>query len=391
MISWLISQQLLVCCVLSALILLERYAVKYLGTRTSYAIWALLPLALLANNLPKQIIPVQNNQIVEYLVLFNQQAQATDWSPNWIFLWSLGALSVISYVIVSQFSLLQRINKAYAGPLPLCLPNRLQVYSCADIKGPVLTGIISPKLLLPTEFTTRFSPTQQSLMLQHELVHYQRKDIWFNLLAILLVAVFWFNPLSWLSYGAFRRTQELSCDEAVLRTSSLQQKLCYGKALVQCAEKATGQFAIYSPYGEKHTMITRLKLIQHAPKNRPGITAMVLLLGTALLSSVALANMANKTQVEDKAFLAAPITRVEPVYPNEAASQGLEGSVVLQFDIEADGSTSNIRVIDAQPAYTFDDSAINALAAWTYKPRIMGGQALKQTGLKVQLDFKLGE
>ena len=61
----------------------------------------------------------------------------------------------------------------------------------------------------------------------------------------------------------------------------------------------------------------------------------------------------------------------------------------MQFDIAKDGSTDNIQVMESFPKQVFDKNAITALKQWTYKPRIQGGRAQRQSGLKVQLDFRL--
>ena len=75
----------------------------------------------------------------------------------------------------------------------------------------------------------------------------------------------------------------------------------------------------------------------------------------------------------------------------EAAKLGIEGSVVLQFDITESGETDNINIVDSFPEGTFDKSAIKALSQWQYKPRIQGGVAQRQTALRVQLDYRLDE
>jgi len=46
-------------------------------------------------------------------------------------------------------------------------------------------------------------------------------------------------------------------------------------------------------------------------------------------------------------------------------------------------------VVDAEPKRVFDREAIRALKRWKYSPKIENGQALKQTGIMVQLDFNL--
>jgi bla regulator protein BlaR1 len=226
-------------------------------------------------------------------------------------------------------------------------------------------------------------------MINHELVHFHRGDNFYNLFDLLFVAVFWFNPLTWLGYRAFRRSQELACDAVVLNQSNTKDQISYSKALVQCADRSLHNFSIYSPYGEKHTMFRRIASIKNPAKINPTLIGLSIALSSTLLVSVAIANLAETTHAVGKISIATPVIRIEPKYPVEAARDNQEGSVILEFDITKDGSTDNIEVIESFPQQVFDKVSVTALKQWTYKPRIQGGQAQRQTGITVQLDFRM--
>jgi protein TonB len=87
---------------------------------------------------------------------------------------------------------------------------------------------------------------------------------------------------------------------------------------------------------------------------------------------------------------ATPIFRQEPKFPTKAARDGIEGWVQLRFDINELGNVENVSVINAQPKRIFDREAKKALKKWRYNPKVVDGKAIKQIGLTVQLDFKLG-
>jgi protein TonB len=87
---------------------------------------------------------------------------------------------------------------------------------------------------------------------------------------------------------------------------------------------------------------------------------------------------------------ATPIFRQEPKFPTKAARDGIEGWVQLKFDINELGNVENVSVINAQPKRIFDREAKKALKKWRYNPKVVDGKAIKQIGLTVQLDFKLG-
>lgn len=86
-----------------------------------------------------------------------------------------------------------------------------------------------------------------------------------------------------------------------------------------------------------------------------------------------------------------PIVRVDPRYPNDAAREGIEGWVELQFNVDKTGSVTDVNVIKAQPKRVFDSAARRALLRWKYKPAMRDGQPITQTGLSVVLEFSLAD
>jgi bla regulator protein BlaR1 len=390
MTNWLIEQQLVISFLLLTLITLEAKAMKGLGANVIYALWLLVPLLLIANNLPQDVISVDEKSIYRYIVKVGAETKTINISLNWALLWLSGCIGILSLGAIAQWKIYRLVNlESRKVELDLALPSTLTVVSNKQLSGPVLSGIFKPTLLIPEGFQNQFSARQQQLMINHELVHFHRGDNLYNLFALLFVAVFWFNPLTWMAYRAFRRSQELACDAVVLNQSTTEDQISYSKALVQCAERSLHHFSIYSPYGEKHTMFKRIINIQSPAKIKPALIGLSIALSSTLLAGIAFANLAETAHSVDKPSMAIPVIRIEPKYPVEAARDNQEGSVILQFDVTQDGSTDNIEVIESFPQQVFDKNAITALKQWTYKPRIQGGQAQRQSGLKVQLDFRL--
>lgn len=59
---------------------------------------------------------------------------------------------------------------------------------------------------------------------------------------------------------------------------------------------------------------------------------------------------------------------VPPTYPARALTKGIEGFVDVQFQVNAMGSTDDVRVIRANPEGVFDKAAIRAVKRWKYLP-----------------------
>ena len=65
-------------------------------------------------------------------------------------------------------------------------------------------------------------------------------------------------------------------------------------------------------------------------------------------------------------------------YPHIATRLGLNGWVEVLFTVTANGSTSDIEVVAAEPVNIFDAAAIKAVEQWTFQPREYRGQLLNQ-------------
>ena len=62
------------------------------------------------------------------------------------------------------------------------------------------------------------------------------------------------------------------------------------------------------------------------------------------------------------------VSQVQPRYPPVALRRRVEGSVEVAFTIMPDGSVSNVRIISARPANTFDREVTNAMERWRFTP-----------------------
>lgn len=87
---------------------------------------------------------------------------------------------------------------------------------------------------------------------------------------------------------------------------------------------------------------------------------------------------------------ALPIVRIEPRYPRKALMEGISGWVRLEFTILADGTVSDVKVIDSKPRQVFDRSAYQAVLRWKFKPRIIDGKAVPRRA-RTTVEFELLE
>ena len=83
-----------------------------------------------------------------------------------------------------------------------------------------------------------------------------------------------------------------------------------------------------------------------------------------------------------------PIVRIDPQWPREALIEGIEGYVVVEVTIGADGSVKDVRVIQAEPKRMFDRNVIRAVLKWKFKPRIINGVPVERKAIQM-LEFTL--
>ena len=66
--------------------------------------------------------------------------------------------------------------------------------------------------------------------------------------------------------------------------------------------------------------------------------------------------------------LARPVHRVPPQYPVKAKQQGIEGYVVMDLRINAEGRVEDVRVVREKPEGVFRASALRVVRRWAFMP-----------------------
>ncbi|MBU2113502.1 MAG: TonB family protein [Gammaproteobacteria bacterium] len=379
MTSYLLQLSLPLSLLLLLLLLAQKMLLKLLGARSVYALWAAVPVFLLTTMLVSfSPVAIQSDVIKRYQVGL-QQVSGVVSSTDWLFwLWLLGVALCSVYLLLNYLS--SRAQYLRAASLPLTSAIR-HCRQADDNSGPYITGLFVPRILLPHDFFIRFDATQQQLILQHELTHWRRGDLHLNYLALLLLCLSWFNPLCWLAYSRYRQAQELACDAVVTQHASKAERIAYGYALLSSTQQPSANWwPLTHHYGDFNTMKQRIIQLQQ----QQGFSKTAVLTALALVIATTLILQQPAQAGADKAESLAPVMRVEPRYPVQAAQQGIAGYVQIQFDVDAQGNVINADVIKAVPEQVFAKEALVAVQQWKYTAT---GQLHKAQ--RVQLDFEL--
>lgn len=92
-------------------------------------------------------------------------------------------------------------------------------------------------------------------------------------------------------------------------------------------------------------------------------------------------------QASDGEYL--PIVKVQATYPRRALQRGIEGYVVVEFTVTKQGTVRDPVVVEAQPQGIFEQSALDAVLKFKYKPRVIDGNPVEVEGVRNRMTFEM--
>lgn len=159
----------------------------------------------------------------------------------------------------------------------------LRICKTDELPVPMTWGVLRPTVVLPKEADSWTDKRFEATML-HELSHVRRFDFLSQILAELICALYWFNPLAWLGARTMRSDAELAADEAVLH-SGLKASDYAQELLLLAAHlgNRTIPFArVGTPAMTNSKIETRLESILSPSAGHRGITSIQVLAALAL-------------------------------------------------------------------------------------------------------------
>ena len=165
-----------------------------------------------------------------------------------IFTWMGGAVLLLLYFVIVYVVCIRRLKKQRSACdenineiLDSCkeqlkIKRNVRIYY-ADTT-PTLIGIFRPTIYL----ADTYSEAELRNVLLHELCHMKHMDVFWSLLAVLLLCMNWFNPIMWVCFFLFKRDIEVYCDERTLRYA--EDKQSYAMLLLKTATARKERFIL---------------------------------------------------------------------------------------------------------------------------------------------------
>ncbi len=177
--------------------------------------------------------------------------------------WIAGMVLISGYALISAWRMRRKVAAS------IC--REKGIYICDDIETPFILGMFRPKIYVPSSLDEKTLP----YVLEHEKAHLKRLDHLWKPLGFLILSVYWFNPLCWLSYILFSRDIEMACDERVIRRMEKAHTAAYSQALLDCSIQKPVWVACPLAFGEVGVR-QRVKNVLHYKK--PTVAAVALLM-----------------------------------------------------------------------------------------------------------------
>jgi len=239
-----------------------------------------------------------------FKIITNTTNEASSIQLWWIIasIWAFGTIGLLTHYVWKHGRFVKMVNRwsedvriqEILGVLnhlkkEMKINKHVMLKTCPFIASPMMIGFFCPTILLPCN---KFDSDELTFILSHELIHLRRKDLWYKALILLAVAVNWFNPVVYIMAKAIAVQCEISCDELLVKKTSLEQRKQYGEALIGIVRNGVKLQTALSTnfYTDGNFIKTRLFCIMDATRKKTGITVLLVILIAIMGSSVTFAS-----------------------------------------------------------------------------------------------------
>ena len=78
-------------------------------------------------------------------------------------------------------------------------------------------------------------------------------------------------------------------------------------------------------------------------------------------------------------------------YPAAAKAEGIEGYVVIRYDVTIEGTVANPQIIESQPEGVFEQAALASIVRWRFRAPLVRGEVTQALNRISTLRFRLGD
>ncbi|MCT4619146.1 MAG: M56 family metallopeptidase [Marinisporobacter sp.] len=230
------------------------------------------------------------------------------------YIWCFGCLSIFLLFLLTTISFnrkvkkLDKINDPHVLEILKCLKKKLKIdknislYYEKTIKSPFISGLTNPRIYLSRELIKMIHPKELYYILLHELIHYKRKDLLYNIFETIALSLHWFNPIVWFAIKKMRLDRELSCDHGVLEILEKHERPEYGLTILKLSSilsNHTSKKMIPAYFYENKNQIERRIMMIKAFKKSSYKISILVVIVFLLLTPLTLTNAQINTTINE--------------------------------------------------------------------------------------------
>lgn len=256
---------------------------------------------------------------------------------------------------------------------------------------------------------------KQKQILAHEEVHVRLRHSWDLLLVNLAKVLFWFNPLIYVFENDLREVHEFQADQGVTRQVAPKE---YATLLLQLITARPGwQFMNNFNQFQTKKRIQMLAKSASEPMQRLRFLALIPAVGLLLfvfscekeevLPMTTAEDLKNATLLLDPSDEVFDIVEQQPnppggmsgwnqylsknlKYPFQARRMGIEGTVIVVFEIQKDGSTRNVEILRGIGGGADEEAMRVVINSPKWEPGKQRGRPVT-TRMRLPIRFKLAD
>jgi TonB family protein len=241
-----------------------------------------------------------------------------------------------------------------------------------DVASPVTFGARKPVVLLPARFPLLEAHMREAILC-HEILHVRRRDWLFTVVEELVRAVFWFHPAIWWLLGEIGLAREQAVDRQVVEMTSSREE--YVDALLAIAGARPRLDLAPAPLflRKRHLKQRVISVLKEVRMSRTRLIS-ALAAGLAILVAAcwfvtgAFPLAAAPQVVNDAPGVtvdlggAGVMHRTGVAYPEAARKQGVQGTVVVEVKLDANGNVGDAHVVSGPDELR--NAALQSVLQW---------------------------
>ena len=172
----------------------------------------------------------------------------------------------------------------------------------ATVSPMVWPAAYPPLVVLPQQLVDGMNRSQLVTIVAHEFAHLRRADHWVRFLEVVVISLYWWNPIIWWVCRELRAAEEACCDALVLHIFP-DQLADYGEALLRTNEFImSGQIpspVLASGFGHSCSLKRRVEMILKNEFGKPAspiVKILILAIAFGVLPMAATIVLAQKDE-----------------------------------------------------------------------------------------------